>query len=218
MTTLRKNQLLQSSLTKSPNRTYYILLAILVLALSSMACDIYYSLSCRLMDGGKWVYDSNSYDWYCDTSQTDQDKGEPSISTSRDLAACLPNNEDYRLEITNLSDESNTKKRSCNARGSITNIGDQELMFAVYRVNHFGAEETFGERWMGAGFQSLSPGETVEYGRFHRCTGGNCGEGEWFYIEKISLLYRTDECLDLAFAQEDKIPESIIPVEDPCDW
>ncbi len=139
-------------------------------------------------------------------------------SINSDLAACLPNPSNYSLEITNLRDGTTDTKRSCNARGSITNLGDQELMFAVYWINHQGAEENFGEKWLGAGYSILAPGVTAEYGRFHRCTGGLCGEGEWHYIQHLSILYNTPVCSEFAFGTDGKPPESFVQIDNPCDW
>lgn len=142
----------------------------------------------------------------------------PSDTPQANLDTCLPHPKDYQLAITHLSDESNQTKHSCNARGTITNQGNRELMFRVYRVNHYGAEATFGERWLGAGFQILEPGESAEYGRFHRCTGGNCGEGEWFYIEKISIYYTYHGCQKFAHSVDEPHPESNVMIDNPCDW
>jgi hypothetical protein len=154
----------------------------------------------------------------CGSSSQVRQAPKASDTPQANLNTCLPHPDHYRLEITNLSDQSNQTMRSCNARGSIINEGTRELMYRVYRVNHYGAEETFGEEWLGAGFQVLKAGESSEYGRFHRCTGGNCGEGEWFYIEKISLYYADRGCLNFALNMDEPHPESIILIENPCDW
>jgi hypothetical protein len=154
----------------------------------------------------------------CGSSSTSTQKPKPSATPKASLEICLPSASEYKLEITDLNDASNKTKRSCNARGRITNTGNRDLMFRVYRVNHYGAEEHFGEKWMGAGYQILKVGESTEYGRFHRCTGSHCGEGEWFYIEKIGLYYYEFGCPELAHSVEEPHPESIILIENPCSW
>jgi hypothetical protein len=169
------------------------------------------------------TYDPESKDYVCDTSKSDpSDKRDASSnsesSSSGEISDCIPDSSEFTLGISDLSDQSNNTKRSCNARGYIRNEGTRDIMFAVYRVNHYGAEEHFGEKWMGRGYKILKAGESAEYGRFHRCTGGNCGEGEWFYIEKISVLYYTPECSQLVSEQKEKSPESIHPIKNPCDW
>ena len=135
-----------------------------------------------------------------------------------DIADCWPQAADYALAIANLSDGSTPGgKHSCNADGMITNNSEQVILVARYRVNHYGNEAVFGEGWANAYF-ILNPGETIEYGSFHRCTGGNCGEGEWFYIEKLSLMADESECFNYSEGFEDKPPESIVIIENPCDW
>jgi len=89
-------------------------------------------------------------------------------------------------------------------------------MFSAYRVHNYGGHNY--EKWIGAGYQIVKPGETVEYAGFYRCTGENCGGGEWYYFKKISILYNTPECMQIAFSQEEKIPGSIIEIANPCDW
>ncbi|MFN2234004.1 MAG: hypothetical protein ACK2U1_07215 [Anaerolineales bacterium] len=146
-------------------------------------------------------------------ASTDEFQSSPAF----DPASCWAAPSDYTLEIVNLSDESNAKKRSCNADGQITNNGDDELMFAIYRVNHYGSSDFFGEKWH-PGYQVIHPGETVEYGGFHHCTGGNCKEGEWFYIQRLSILRNESGCIRYNDGFEDKAPESIVQIENPCDW
>jgi hypothetical protein len=132
-------------------------------------------------------------------------------------ASCWVKPADYTLEIVNFSDGTTEQgKRSCNADGKITNHSEQELVYAIYRVNHYGSEEFFGEKWL-FGYQVLLPGETVEYGGFHHCVGGNCGEGEWFYIQRLSILYNIPECVRYSTGLADMAPESIINIENPCD-
>ena len=134
-----------------------------------------------------------------------------------DISSCLPTKgHDFTLEIIDLTDRSSDIKRHCNAKGVITNTSDQKLMFSAYRVHNYGGQKY--EKWMRAGYQSVEPGETVEYAEFYWCTGGNCGDGTWYYYKYISILYNTPECLQIVFAEEEKIPESIVEIENPCDW
>ncbi|NQS90924.1 MAG: hypothetical protein HQ574_00825 [Chloroflexi bacterium] len=203
------------------------MLTVLLLAtLSSMTPETnkYWSLLCEVT-GGSWEFTQEfQNDGRCNReklvqveapTEADQD------SLEFDIASCLPKPTDYTLEIINISDDTTPKgKRSCNADGNLTNNSDQKLMFNIYRVNNYGADETkYPEgKWMGSGYQIVAPGETIEYGRFHHCTGGDCGEGEWFYIERISIMYYTPECSQYSFINEEKVPESIANIENPCNW
>jgi hypothetical protein len=134
------------------------------------------------------------------------------------IASCIPQPGEYKIEIVDVNDRTSSsgEKRVCNAEGMLTNTGSNELMFAAYRVQNYGGHNY--EKWASAGYQTLYPGDKEEFAEFYRCTGTHCGEGEWYYFDKVSILYKTPECLELAFSQEDKIPESITPVENPCDW
>ena len=145
---------------------------------------------------------------------TDGEQGSPEF----DISSCWPKPTDYTLEIVNFSDKTSSNgKRSCNADGTITNTGDQKIMFTVYRVNHYGNETTFGEKWK-FGYLIIQPGETMEYGGFHHCVGSECGEGEWFYIQRLSIINDYPECSIYNDSFEDKAPESIVNIENPCDW
>ena len=154
----------------------------------------------------------------CKSSSALAPKPGPSAIPEASLDVCVPGQAAYTLEITDLTDESNDTERSCNAQGRIINNGPRDLMYRVYRVNHYGAEETFGEKWMGAGYLILKAGESADYGRFHRCTGGQCGEGEWFYIDRVSVYYYDHGCPAFANSVDEPHPESAIKVENPCDW
>ncbi len=150
MTKQRKTLFLQ-------NRTL-IITAMLFTILSSSACMVVDRFKCNVIKGGRYTFDN--YGFYCDTSKSDQNEAEAevkedSLSSSDDLAACLVDPADYKFGVTNHSDGTSGSKRSCNARGNITNTGKKEIIFAVYRVNHYGAAETFGEHWMGAGFKRV---------------------------------------------------------------
>ena len=212
-------------------------LALTVIILASLACLLPRRAMC-ILDKGIWTYSDQANEYYCKEapasnggkdpasenfpSGEDQDRNGDSLSEVEvgltDLTTCLPEPDTYALEISNLQDQENSNKRACSAEGNITNLSNQDMMFTVYRVNHSGAEETFGENWLTDSYQILSPGETVGYGHFSRCTGGSCGEGVWYYIQQISLVYSTDDCQQLVFSREDKIPESIIKIENPCVW
>ena len=110
------------------------------------------------------------------------------------------------------------KKRSCNAGGQITNNGHEEWMFAVYRVNHYGSPDFFGEKWH-PGYQVVHPGETVEYGGFHHCNGGkSCKDNVWFYVQRLSILRNLPGCMKYNNDLEDKAPESFVQIENPCGW
>ena len=135
------------------------------------------------------------------------------------VASCIPQPGEYTITFADVNDRTSSsgEKRVCGAEGMLTNNSDKDLMFAVYRVTNNGSHKY--EKWMGAGYQILGSGETANFGKFYRCTGGNCTNGAaWFYFSKASVLYNTPECLALAFSQEEKIPESIVPVENPCSW
>ncbi len=137
-----------------------------------------------------------------------------------DPASCLPPSSAYTLEIQNSSNRTSPNgKRACNADGTITNNSGQTLMFATFRVNNYGAAETryLEGKWV-LGYRNVKPGETIEYGRFYRCTGGVCGAGEWYYIPRMSILYSAPGCVDYASSFENKPPESIVKIENPCDW
>ena len=197
---------------------------LLALALTLSACASIREIVCEEIQGGTYWDDPDSDEPVCIPRESGgveevNQAQEPPEDAPAASSSCVPAPADYDLSITNLNDQANDTKRSCSARGRITNEGLQPLMFAVYRVNHYGAEETFGEQWMWNGtYQTLEPGESAEFGRFHRCTGGNCGEGEWFFIKQLSLLYKTPECVDLKIQQSEILPASIIPVENPCSW
>jgi len=135
-----------------------------------------------------------------------------------DPSSCWPKPADYTLDFVNISDASTSKKHVCNADGTITNSSNQEIWVAVYRVNHYGAQTTFGEKWE-AGYQSVQPGETVKYGRDHYCAGGECGEGEWYSIRFLSIINASPECRIYNESFEDgKAPESLVGVANPCPW
>jgi hypothetical protein len=154
----------------------------------------------------------------CKSSNDLAPKPGPSAIPEASLDVCLPSTANYTLEFTDISDESNENMRSCNARGRIINNGPRDLMFRVFQVNHYGSEDTFGEEWMGTGFMVLKAGESAEYGRFHRCTGGHCGEGEWFYIDRVSIYYYDHGCPVFVNSVEEPHLESVIKLENPCDW
>jgi len=212
------------------------LLILTVLILASLACVSYYQLTCT-MRGGKWRYDSRTKTEHCDhpSDLHDFDDQDSDITTSQEegdtakdnrsgeegsnnkTKACLPDPDTYSLEFTNLVKQSGSNKSTCSAQGVITNLSNREMMFTAYRVNHSGGEDTFGEEWITDKYQILSPGERADYGFFFRCVGGSCDEGEWHYIQHISLLYNTEECERLVQSGEDKVPESIIQIDNPCD-
>jgi hypothetical protein len=154
-------------------------------------------------------------------SQPDKAPPAPPDPTVFDPVSCLPQPGSYSLEIKNKNDRTSPKgKHVCGADGTITNTGEQPLMFTVFRVNNYGAEETRypDGKWLRNSYQIIEPGETVEYGRFYRCTGEECNGGEWFYIQHISILYNAPGCLEYALVNEDRPPESIVPIENPCSW
>lgn len=133
------------------------------------------------------------------------------------IASCLPQPDDYTIEITDHTEHEGEVKHKCNAKMMLTNNSNRKLLCASYRVHNYGGHNY--EKWVnGGGYQSLEPGETTEMAEFYRCTGGNCGEGEWYYFREVSILYGTPECLQLIFSQEEKIPESIISIWNPCAW
>jgi len=201
-----------------------LIVILFVLPLVLSACGSIRKFVCEEIQGGTFWDDYDSKEPVCIPGESGavQEANQPQDPAGDEPASnssCVPVPADYALDFTNLNDKNNATKRSCNARGQIKNTGKKPLMFAVYRVNHYGAEETFGEKWMWNGiYQTLEPGKSTEYGRFHRCVGGNCGEGEWFYIKQVSLLYSTPECIELKLQQEEILPASIIPIKDPCSW
>ena len=134
------------------------------------------------------------------------------------IASCIPQPGEYTLAIVDVNDRTSSsgEKRVCSAEGMLTNNSDREIMFAAYRVHNYGGHDY--EKWATPGYQTVYPGDTLEFAEFYRCTGTHCGDGEWYYFTKVSILYNTPECLDLAFSYQDKVPESIIPVENPCSW
>ena len=145
------------------------------------------------------------------------DEAPPALAT---IASCIPQPGEYKIEMVNVNDRTSGSgdKRVCGANGTLTNNSGRDLMFAAYRVHNYGGHNY--EKWTTPGYQTLYHGDMVEFAEFYRCTGKACGDdgAAWFYFDKVSILYKTDECLDLAFSYEDKIPESIIPVENPCSW
>jgi len=220
---------------KNNHKRFWLTLTVIILA--SLSCLLPSKALC-ILDKGIWTHHAESGEYYCDRSSATtggknpasnnfpsgehQDRNGDSLPEIEvdfsDLTICLPDLDDYALEISNLVAQENSTKRTCSAEGNITNLTNQDMMFATYIVNHYGAEETFGERWATDDYQILSPGETARYGLFFRCTGGSCEEGIWYYIQQISLVFSTEDCQQLVFSQVDKIPESIIKIENPCDW
>ncbi|MBN1318150.1 MAG: hypothetical protein JXA42_21895 [Anaerolineales bacterium] len=140
---------------------------------------------------------------------------ETAETTDFDFSACLPPPDEYTIEIVNLSDQSNTKKRSCNADGIITNKSDRRISVNPYRVHNYGGHDY--EKWKPY-WSIIEPGESFPLFDYHRCTGGNCGDGEWFYYPKVSIIYNTPECLNYIWQFDEPPPESIIEIESACMW
>jgi len=133
------------------------------------------------------------------------------------ISSCIPKPEEYTLEIVNHTDISGDVKRHCNADGLFTNNSDQKLMFSTFRVQNYGG--WVFEKWEFFGsYTIVEPGQTVEYAEFYRCVGGSCKDGAWYYIARISILYSTPECMQYTHEPDEKVPESIIEIQNPCDW
>lgn len=130
---------------------------------------------------------------------------------------CVPKPGEYTLEVADLNPYEDASRRKCNAKIMFTNHTDGELVFVGYRIHNYGGFNY--EKWE-TGAIPVAPGETVEALRFHYCIGGNCGEdGEWYYFDKIVVLYYgRPECSELYNSQEEKFPETIIEIEDPCNF
>ena len=146
-----------------------------------------------------------------------QQEEQASPSGKVTIESCIPQPGEYTLEITDLSDRTarSGMLRHCEAKGMLTNNSNKELIFDSYRVNN--AHGNNYEKWTGPGYSIVNPGDTVEFAEFYRaCTGWNCEDGEWYYFTKVFIFYGTDECLYLAWEQEENTPESIVEIEDPC--
>jgi len=129
---------------------------------------------------------------------------------------CVPKPAEYTLEVADLNPYEDESRRKCNAKIMLTNNTSEEIVFQGYRVHNYGGFNY--EKWE-TGYTNLAPGETREALRFHYCVGGNCGEeGEWYYFDKIVILYDRRECWSLIMSQEEKFPETIIEIEDPCSF
>jgi len=148
----------------TPRLTVWFFLAVLIL--SSLACDQVYNLNC-LISGGKFSFDDDG-DPHCDggsvfyrgedyASEIAMSQGDIADEDIRRLylVACLPDLDDHILEIVDLKQETGSNKRACNARGTITNLSDQSLMYAAYRVNHYGDEDSYGEGWTTTNYHSF---------------------------------------------------------------
>ena len=158
-----------------------------------------------------------------DSDPDDNPAQEESLPDSAgfDPASCLPQPGSYKLEVQNLNDRTSSNgKHVCGADGMLTNTGKQPLVYAIFRINNYGAEETKypDGKWLGTGYRVVEPGQTDEYGSFYRCIGPGCDGGEWYHIQRISILYHTPGCTEYAATFEDKPPESIIEIENPCSW
>lgn len=136
------------------------------------------------------------------------------------VASCIPQPGEYKIDIVDVNDRKSGSgdKRVCSAEGQLINKTEKELMIAAYRVHNANGWDY--EKWTNPGYTIISAKGTVEFAEFYRCTGNACGDegAAWYYFPKVSILYHTPECLELAFSQEEKIPESIVPVENPCSW
>jgi len=141
----------------------------------------------------------------------------PPDSPDFDASSCWPQPSDYKLEIINLLvGASGNEQNVCDAEGTITNISDQDLLVAAYWVKHIGGTTpSDNQKWMT--YRVIEPGETYEYGSFHRCSGGYCLDGNWDYIQRLSIIYSPDECSMYSDSLEDKAPESIVEITNPCD-
>jgi hypothetical protein len=131
-----------------------------------------------------------------------------------DLSKCLPGEGDYQYETINVNERSNETKRVCSADGVITNTGATSLSATAYRVHFYGSFDY--EKWVYS--RRVEPGETVDLTEFYHCTGGVCGNGEWFYFTHLALVKDTPECQQHFRAEEEPPEELRISIPNPCEW
>ena len=149
-------------------------------------------------------------------SPSPQQEEQASPSGKVTIESCIPQPGEYTLEVADLNPYEDAARRKCNAKMMLTNHINENIVFQGYRIHNYGGFNY--EKWENA-YTNVAPGETVEALRFHYCVGGNCGEdGEWYYFDKIVILYDRLECWGLISSQEEKFPETIIELEDPCSF
>jgi hypothetical protein len=131
-----------------------------------------------------------------------------------DIAQCVASPEHYVYETVNIRERSNDVIRKCNADGLLTNPGPHDLDVTAYRVHNYGGHNY--EKWVYR--QSLKPGDSTELTQFYRCTGGECGMGEWYYFTEIAVNISSSEC-SVHLRQFEEPPAEIrMAVPNPCYW
>ncbi|MGD2162745.1 MAG: hypothetical protein PVG04_06600 [Anaerolineales bacterium] len=131
-----------------------------------------------------------------------------------DPAQCIPGPDEYVYETVNITDRSNDVIHKCNADGVLTNTGNQDLTVTAYRVHNYGGHNY--EKWVYN--RAVQVGESNEITEFYRCTGGECGDGAWFYFTHLALVKDTPECQQY-FRSEEEPPEELrISIPNPCKW
>ena len=147
-------------------------------------------------------------------------EGEPaadpnvSIDPDFDAAQCFPRPDDYDYETVNVTDRSNDVIHKCTADGILTNTGEQDLTATAYRVHNYGGHNY--EKWDYN--HAVLVGKSIEITEFYRCTGGECGDGAWFYFTHLALVKDTPECQRYFRSSEEPPEELRVSIKNPCEW